>query len=277
MIYLQPIRSRKENLVPFRGDTDGDMKIEILDVSALKAVELVSMDSDQFIEVMTAPPSPASSTMSNSESVRPRKRAKLDHLTHEEKAQHRKMMNRISAQSARDRQKAHIMQQDKSIQILTVENETLKGENCSLKVKNEKLSEENISLRARIEELENQMKKMSTVNSVGAVVIKEEPAPVQEVSECCGSFEPAVLSTVPLQKGPELQQTLAFLFLMSVISLSIWTPPKSLRHLSDLLSKSSARSISLSTSSRLSPQQLASERRIRTLQSWSIMKADIPG
>ena len=121
MIYLQPIRSRKESLVPFRGDSDEDMKIEILPVSALKGVELV-MDSDQFIEVVAAPPSPTpSSKSSTSDGVRPRKRTKLDHLSQEEKAQHRKMMNRISAQSARDRQKAHIIQQENTIRILNAQ------------------------------------------------------------------------------------------------------------------------------------------------------------
>ena len=109
-----------------------------------------------------------------------------------------------------------------------------------------------MSLRARIEKLENEKKKMSTMSSVGNVVIKEEPAPVQEAAGCCGPFEPAVLSTVPLQKGPELQQTAAFLFLLWILSLSILRPPKSLKPLKHFLDRSSARNISLSTSSRYS-------------------------
>lgn len=48
----------------------------------------------------------------------PRKRRKLDHLSAEEKSQHRKMMNRMSAQSARDRQKALMQQQDVKIKAI---------------------------------------------------------------------------------------------------------------------------------------------------------------
>lgn len=253
-----------------------DMKIEIVDVSTLNGVELLSMDSDQFIEVITSPDTPASIS-SPSDSPRPRKRAKLDHLTLEEKAQHRKMMNRISAQSARDRQKAYIGQQEKVIKNLSNEGDSIRTDNKSLKLENEKLSEENLSLRARIEELEKQIKNMSSVPSMEGVIVKEEPSSVQEVTGCCGSFEPAVLSTVPLQKGLELQQTLAILLLMWALSLLTWTPPKSLKHLKHFLSKSSVQKIGLSTSSRLSPQQLASEKRARTLMSWSTMKADIAG
>lgn len=59
--------------------------------------------------------------LSMESSPRPRKRAKLDHLSAEEKAQHRKMMNRISAQSARDRQKALMQLQEVQINGLKSE------------------------------------------------------------------------------------------------------------------------------------------------------------
>jgi hypothetical protein len=274
MIYVQQIRSRKESLVPFRQEVEGDVKFEIVDVSTLNGVELVGMDSEQFIEVVTSPGTPGSQS---GESPRPRKRAKLDHLSVEEKAQHRKMMNRISAQSARDRQKAFIVQQEKAIKIITTENEALKEENKVLKGKNEKLTEENVSLRAIIADYENKLKKMSSalVNPSAPVIIKEEPTSETEATECCGPFEPAVLSTVPLQKGPDLQQTLAFLLLIWALSLLIWTPPKSLKHLKFFLDRSSAQKVSLS--SRLSPQSLATEKRARTLQNWATMKADLPG
>ncbi|CAG7837235.1 unnamed protein product [Allacma fusca] len=204
MIYVQQIRSRKESLVPFRQEVDADMKFEIVDVSTLNGVELLGMDSEQFIEVVTSPGTPASMS---AESPRPRKRAKLDHLSVEEKAQHRKMMNRISAQSARDRQKAFIVQQEKAIKIITTENDALKEENKTLKAKSDKLVDENVSLKAMIADYENKFKKMSSMMPSAPVTIKEEPKSETEATECCGPFEPAVLSTIPLQKGPELQQT----------------------------------------------------------------------
>lgn len=45
-------------------------------------------------------------------------REKLDHLSHEEKLMRRKMKNRISAQSARDRKKTKMQTLEKKIEIL---------------------------------------------------------------------------------------------------------------------------------------------------------------
>lgn len=109
-------RSRKDPLKPIKM---GDIKIEFLDLCVVPAdsLNIVEMDSDvsspsSAMEVVIP------SSTSPAEAVRPRKRAKLDHLSPDEKAQHRKMMNRISAQSARDRQKALMGQQESSIKTL---------------------------------------------------------------------------------------------------------------------------------------------------------------
>jgi hypothetical protein len=110
MICVQQPRNRKEPLIP--KETDG--MIEVLSIIG-EITNVMTIDHEKFVEVTS---SVTASPDSGSE-VRPRKRAKLDHLSVDEKAQHRKMMNRISAQSARDRQKTLMQLQDVEIQKLT--------------------------------------------------------------------------------------------------------------------------------------------------------------
>lgn len=113
MICVQPSRNRKETLVP---KSTTDEMIEVLSVVG-DITNVMTIDAERFVEVTTS--SSSSDTMSpDSSEVRPRKRAKLDHLSSDEKAQHRKMMNRISAQSARDRQKAQMQLQEVQIKNL---------------------------------------------------------------------------------------------------------------------------------------------------------------
>lgn len=63
----------------------------------------------------------------------PRKRAKLDYLTEEEKVVRRKLLNREAAQKARDRKKDLIEYMEKSISHLTAENQMLRSANRTLK------------------------------------------------------------------------------------------------------------------------------------------------
>jgi hypothetical protein len=105
MICVQPVRTnRKDVLIPKQTDE----MIEVLSIVG-DITNMITIDPERFVEVTTTTnDSSCSSSDLSSDScggVRPRKRAKLDHLSAEEKSQHRKMMNRISAQSARDRQK----------------------------------------------------------------------------------------------------------------------------------------------------------------------------
>jgi hypothetical protein len=84
----------------------------------------------------------------------PRKRERLTHLSAEEKLFRRKMKNRIAAQTARDRKKAHMGDLEDRIRRLEAENATLKAENVQLKMKSGKLNEENGRLKIELDENE---------------------------------------------------------------------------------------------------------------------------
>lgn len=72
-------------------------------------------------------------------SIYGRKRARLNHLTADEKLTRRKVMNRIAAQQARDRKKQKMEKMESALQRLEVENRYLRCENSELKEKLEKL------------------------------------------------------------------------------------------------------------------------------------------
>jgi len=209
-LVQQSGRTRKESLIPLRGTED--LKIEILDVNTMSGFTVIDSGVDEIVEVVTSEDS------SEAGSSRPRKRAKLDHLTAEQKAQHRKMMNRISAQSARDRQRALMQQQEESLKRVSVTMDQLKEENKSLKQMNqsllkenaalESLATENAELKKRIAELEDRLK-----HEESHVPSSEVSSSVCIETSCCSS-EPAVPLTVPLPKGLELQLILIFTLLI---------------------------------------------------------------
>jgi len=249
-----PVRSRKDPLKPIKMEVE-DIKIEFVDLCVMPAegVNIFEMDSD--IGSPTEMELTMSSSSSPGESVRPRKRAKLDHLSPEEKAQHRKMMNRISAQSARDRQKALMMQQEATIKNMSVASESLKKQNAvlvstteTLSTENKTLKEENERLSTLVMELEAKLRAASenqtqivddaSVASINQGIKLEVELDADK--DCCGSsLEPAVLRTVPLPKGPqEPLQNLSLMLLLWTLYLGIWTHLKSCNSLENSQKKS---------------------------------------
>jgi len=281
MIYVQQQgRSRKRPLVPL--NMDNEIKIEFVNLYGMEDIQFADSASNDsstsdFIEVVTAEEEnvnsdngsdldPKQGTDDAQAVHRPRKRAKLDHLSVEQKAQHRKMMNRISAQSARDRQRALMMQQEQQIATLTAKNTQLQQENAKLKLSNEKLSgecsslkssvtdsaglkQENTKLRSLVADLEKKLK---------AYNIASKPNNVMEkgADSACSTLEPAVLDTYPQLKGQSLQQTSAYLLLMSAFFLWISTPQKFSELLKIFQNKYSATTQSLHSNRALLLKQL---------------------
>jgi len=79
-----------------------------------------------------------------------RKRRRLDNLNVEERILRRKLKNRVAAQSARDRKKAHMDQLEISLQRVEKENKFLKKSNEDLRSQVHQLMETNAQLRAKL-------------------------------------------------------------------------------------------------------------------------------
>jgi len=237
--HQQQGRHRKEVLVPKATD---DEMMEVLGVIG-DYTNVMSVESGRYIEIAS---SPDPSEDHEGSGAKPRKRAKLDHLSSEEKAQHRKMMNRISAQSARDRQKAQMQQQEITIKNMSTVNENLKKENTSLSLKCEKLTEENERLSQLLKEYEEKFQKLHSGETAEVKVKTEPPASSDssvdaEESGISSSLEPAVPRTIPLPKGQELLRNFSCIPTLLWICL-VWTltHPSSSKLLKTSLSKSSA-------------------------------------
>lgn len=109
--------------------------------------------------VPSSPSSPSFSVSSNEENqcvsgtgVK-RKREKLDHLTEEEKLMRRKLKNRISAQTARDRKKEKFNTLEDKVATLIKEKKQLMETNLRLKNNNEQLEKENRELKNRLSQI----------------------------------------------------------------------------------------------------------------------------
>lgn len=99
----------------------------------------------------------------------PRKRQRLTHLTPEEKLMRRKLKNRVAAQTARDRKKAHMDSLEDKLALLEEQTKRLQQENEIMKHHNALLLEENHELKQRLgmEDTEaTQMTRVGTVTSV---------------------------------------------------------------------------------------------------------------
>jgi len=212
-------RNRKEPLIPKQTDEDDEM-IEVLSVVG-DVTNIMTIDAKSFVEVATGGGDgggvSSPSDGSTSSGVRPRKRAKLDHLSSEEKAQHRKMMNRISAQSARDRQKCLMQQQEVEIKGLTSVNENLKSENEVLNSKCANLVAENERLSKLLSQYEQKMKSSVKSSSVVEPVIKKEH--IEDSSEMSGKLEKDVSSSLEPAEGTRAVEKL----LLPTTSLDVFT------------------------------------------------------
>ncbi|KAJ1372888.1 bZIP transcription factor [Parelaphostrongylus tenuis] len=126
-----------------------------------------------------------------------RKRECLDHLTHEEKLNRRKMKNRIAAQTARDRKKYRSQRLEDVVRELLEQNETLRQENELLRIANDDLSRQNRSLMARLSS--------SSDDNLTCRLESEQPMIYEEVNyEMMENSEKAVESAAfisgPLQR-----------------------------------------------------------------------------
>ncbi|VDL82816.1 unnamed protein product [Nippostrongylus brasiliensis] len=143
-----------------------------------------------------------------------RKRECLDHLTHEQKMNRRKMKNRIAAQTARDRKKYRSQRLEDVIRELLEQNEILKQENELLRVENRDLSERNRSLLARMEAVSETVP--SRIPSQQSVVYDNIPAYDLMKEKSGAAVESAAFINAPL---PRVQAAPLYLMLHLMISL----------------------------------------------------------
>lgn len=97
-----------------------------------------------------------------------RKRAKLNHLTGEQKVERRKILNRIAAQMARDRKKVQMDELEKIVKELASENMRLARENADLRQKSTDLEVENVKLRGHLGRNNNGSASQTASTSAGA-------------------------------------------------------------------------------------------------------------
>lgn len=105
----------------------------------------------QLIEKLkSSPPSPQMLSALLVEGVRKRKRDPDDDLSEVGRREKRKMMNRVSAQNARDRRRVYVEELEKKIALLEDKNKKLEEENMVLKQHTSTLSQENEQLGQKL-------------------------------------------------------------------------------------------------------------------------------
>jgi len=244
------------------GATLENFKIEFINVAGYEGIVDFSGEGSEEQILELVPASPASSIASSndqlepqhsslvSDAPKPRKRARLDHLSAEQKSQHRKMMNRISAQSARDRQRAMMGQQEELVKSLSATVEQLKEENQNLRKCHELMAKEQITLKAILEE--NQGLKKSVENLEKKLKDLGEASILRKEEDSARSLVPAV-PTYPQQKGLGLKLFL-ILHLMNICLRSILTLQNSSKLSKNSQKKSLVRTRSFMLLNRLLPQ-----------------------
>ncbi|KAL6728715.1 hypothetical protein Aduo_010458 [Ancylostoma duodenale] len=141
-----------------------------------------------------------------------RKRECLDHLTHEQKMNRRKMKNRIAAQTARDRKKYRSQRLEDVIRELLEQNEILKQENELLRIENRELSEQNSSLMSRLSPSGDDQCQMNPSQST--IVYDEVHEMVTEKSG-------AALESAAFISGPQPREQVVPLYLLFHLMISL--------------------------------------------------------
>ncbi|KAE9420255.1 hypothetical protein Angca_009489 [Angiostrongylus cantonensis] len=146
-----------------------------------------------------------------------RKRECLDHLTHEQKLNRRKMKNRIAAQTARDRKKYRSQRLEDVVRELLEQNESLKQENELLRIANDDLSNKNRSLMARLSSPSDDV--ACRIESEQPVIYEEVP---YEMLENSGkAVESAAFISGPLPRVQVIPLYLLLHLAVSVLSASL--------------------------------------------------------
>lgn len=169
--------------------------------------------SSELLEKLKNSPQKLSSLCEDGTETRKRKRDPATDDAEVGKREKRKMMNRMSAQNARDRKKAYIEDLEKKVALLEEKNKALEKENTLLKNHTSVLSQENVQLEQRLSE--------STVTSPGDAL--------QALLKETLLQEPfAQGSAVPQNKvSPQQKQFLKKWLLFQIVlafNLSFWQP-----------------------------------------------------
>lgn len=165
-----------------------------------------------------------------------RKRQRLDHLTLAEKIKRRKLINRVSAQSSRDKRKAQLEELKKEVCCLEIEKNALRDVHEALCRRVQMMEEENSKLKLQLKstggntEIKNSQSQASiwdqedtlyqpqTEKEICKTLSHKKKSSITDKENECKSFEHALLINEPLQKG---QGLLHFLLMIQLTYLQM--------------------------------------------------------